>query len=311
VPNLTNHDPGDIKFLSICESNKVAQTGGKAPPSFALTTIANMIVSPSIALALKLVFVTSLTDPIAAVETPHLRHHHSHHSSSDNNDHNYDNNPSFDFYVYSMTYQPEFCRESSSKYTGCHHPQPTWESQLTIHGLWPQRLDGSWPSSCTAEPLHSSFYQSPDGNASRSILNDLEMKWPNVKADPNTSGHAQFWEHEWSKHGTCSGLVQFDYFNSALHLLLETPSVVKEGYRVGYVDKKELLDGYGGELKTALVCKSGYLSEVRACFEKMEDGMPGERMDCPEKVLEEGSCEEDRVGIASFVDGVDIAASVE
>lgn len=134
----------------------------------------------------------------------------------------------------------------------------------------------------------------------------MEEKWPNVKADKDSSGHTQFWEHEWSKHGTCSGLLQFDYFSSALGLLLETPSVVKEGYG-GDVDKAELLEGYGGENMAALVCKSGYLSEVRACFEKTENGLPGERMDCPEKVLSEGDCG-DRVGIASFGNSI---ASVE
>jgi hypothetical protein len=84
---------------------------------------------------------------------------------------------------------------------------------------------------------------------------------------------------------------------------------VKQGYG-SFVDKKELLEAYGGEDKTALVCKAGYLSEVRACFEKMENGLPGERMECPEKVLGEGdaSCGE-RIGIASFVD--EVVASVE
>ena len=126
----------------------------------------------------------------------------------------------------------------------------------------------------------------------------MEEKWPNIKAEKDSSSHTQFWEHEWSKHGTCSGLGQFDYFSSALGLLLDTPAVVKEGYGSSVL-KSELLDGYGGEERTALVCKSGYLSEVRACFEKREDGLPGERMDCPAKVLSEGSCG-DSIEIASF-----------
>ena len=193
-----------------------------------------------------------------------------------------------------MTYQPEFCRENSNHYSGCHHPSQFWEGQLTIHGLWPQRNDGTWPSECTAEPLQDSFYVK--GNDS--ILELLEEKWPNVKSDPNSRSHRSFWEHEWTKHGTCSGLIQFDYFQNALNLLLATPEVVAKGYG-DTVSKAELVEGYGGESMAALVCKSGYLSEVRACFGKNIDGTPGERMECPEKVLEEGSCGEE-IRIASF-----------
>ncbi|KAL3793766.1 hypothetical protein HJC23_013328 [Cyclotella cryptica] len=264
-----------------------------------------IILHPSIALAMK-VALLSITDVpasngISPENTLHLRHHHSQHSSKsyqheDMGRGGQSNSNNFDFYVYSMTYQPEFCRENNEKFVGCKRPDEYWEKQLTIHGLWPQRLDGTWPSTCTSEPLDTSkFYLSPDNT---SILPDMEQKWPNVKAAANSGDHSEFWAHEWSKHGTCSGLMQFDYFHSALGLLLDTPAVVREGYGTT-VDKKTLLQGYGGDNMAALVCKSGYLSEVRACFEKNEDGTPGERMECPEKVLSESSCS-DQVYIASF-----------
>ena len=43
----------------------------------------------------------------------------------------------FDFYVYSMTHQPDFCRENGERYEGCREYMESWEGQLTIHGLWP------------------------------------------------------------------------------------------------------------------------------------------------------------------------------
>lgn len=92
--------------------------------------------------------------------------------------------------------------------------------------------------------------------------------------------------------------MQFDYFHSALGLLLDTPAVVRDGYGTT-VEKKTLIQGYGGDNMAALVCKSGYLSEVRACFTKNKDGTPGERMECPEKILSAGSCA-DQIYIASF-----------
>ena len=47
--------------------------------------------------------------------------------------------PSFDFYVLAMTYQPDFCdHHASFKYPGCERPLDFWRKSLTIHGLWPQ-----------------------------------------------------------------------------------------------------------------------------------------------------------------------------
>lgn len=44
----------------------------------------------------------------------------------------------YDFYVYSMTFQPEFCREQRrGHFPGCRDFEESWEGQLTIHGLWP------------------------------------------------------------------------------------------------------------------------------------------------------------------------------
>lgn len=43
----------------------------------------------------------------------------------------------FDYYIFSMSYQPEFCRENNEKFDRCHKFDERWEGQLTIHGLWP------------------------------------------------------------------------------------------------------------------------------------------------------------------------------
>lgn len=212
------------------------------------------------------------------------------------------NSGSFDFYVYSMSYQPEFCRENSEKFTGCHSPQERWKGQLTIHGLWPNRNDGTWPSTCSKERFDLSLLQH--------LSEDLAQNWPNIKAlSAAAPGHTAFWEHEWTKHGTCSGLAQQDYFNTALDLLLPTPDIVKENYG-SLVKRDQLEEGVylGGDM-SVFVCKSGgYLSEVRLCYEKMADGAPGDRVSCPDSTLREDSCG-DEIRIAAFDDaGVTTAA---
>ena len=120
------------------------------------------------------------------------------------------------------------------------------------------------------------------------LKDGLDVYWPNVK-DPETSPeHAEFWQHEWSKHGTCSGLDQKTYFLSALRSFLPTPDIVQYG---STVDKSALLEAYGGAEKVVAVCSNGkFLSEVRSCLSVGEDGMPKEQIPCPIKTLEENSC---------------------
>lgn len=226
-----------------------------------------------------------------------LEYHHGHHKKSGRPQDNAEADSSFDFYAYSMSYQPEFCKENNEKFVGCQNPNESWEGQLTIHGLWPNRDDGTWPSTCSNEKLDISLLQD--------LSADLAQRWPNVKASSTSPGHEAFWAHEWSKHGTCSGLSQQDYFMTALDLLLKTPIIVKENY--GSVVKREDLEkGYLGSDMSVFVCKHGYLSEVRVCFEKMADGAPGERVTCPQSILKEDSCG-DEIKIASFDSSVTTA----
>lgn len=211
---------------------------------------------------------------------------------NDNDDH------SFDFFIYSLSYQPEFCRENHERFVGCKDFQENWEGQLTIHGLWPSREDGTWPAMCSNEKLDTSLLDSA------SFSDKLEKEWPNVKASASSPGHESFWGHEWSKHGTCSGLTQQNYFETALDLLLSTPTVVKEKYG-SVVNRKDLLQGDFED--AVLVCKYGYLSEVRVCFSKaMGDeevvGVGG-RMGCPETTLKEDTCG-NVIKIASFSDDI-------
>lgn len=73
---------------------------------------------------------------------------------------------------------------------------------MTLHGLWPQ-----WDTDCTREQFNPTYIAS--------IRDDLEQYWPTCQGK-NTNN--KFWSHEWSKHGTCSGMNQLEYFGTALKL---------------------------------------------------------------------------------------------
>ncbi|KAL7552729.1 hypothetical protein ACHAWF_015967 [Thalassiosira exigua] len=199
-------------------------------------------------------------------------------------------NDTYDNFVYSMSYQPEFCRENNERFSGCHNFMESWEGQLTIHGLWPNRNDGTWPSTCSNEHFDLSLLQD--------LADDMALKWPNIKSAPGSRGHTSFWEHEWSKHGTCSGLDQHAYFATALSLLISTPPIVKENYG-SVVRREEVEEGYQGSGMAVLVCKNGYLSEVRVCYDKAEEGRVGIRVPCSEATLRQDSCG-DEIKLASF-----------
>ena len=48
-----------------------------------------------------------------------------------------DHDPHFDFYVFSMSFQPEFCYEHKrDDFDGCRHPNDEWRGALTIHVSW-------------------------------------------------------------------------------------------------------------------------------------------------------------------------------
>jgi len=165
--------------------------------------------------------------------------------------------------------------------------------------------------------------------------NVLDEKWPNVKAsESDLDEYVTFWEHEWTKHGTCSGLSQHEYFNAALSHFVSTPPVVYDYYLINskqehqastdpaYSTNEEiegdiaflksfpkqlLLIGYGGPGNVVLTCSNKkYLSEIRMCFGKDEvTHLPLERITCPDSVMKEDSCGDDIVVSVFHEDAVE------
>jgi ribonuclease T2 len=89
----------------------------------------------------------------------------------------------FDYYLLTLSWSPEFCHgHPNAPECGGHHG-------FMVHGLWPQYSNGTWPAGCqTSQPAPTDT--SPVAN----------IMPPDII------------EHEWEKHGTCSGLSGNDYF---------------------------------------------------------------------------------------------------
>ncbi len=99
----------------------------------------------------------------------------------------------FDFDVLALSWSPDYCATS-----GGNDPQQCSLGKklgFVLHGLWPQ-YDKGYPSNCSTVKLSAA-----------------------VKAQfPGLYPSASLYDHEWEKHGTCSGLTPQGYLTLSKQL---------------------------------------------------------------------------------------------
>ena len=98
----------------------------------------------------------------------------------------------FDYYMFARSWAPTVPNASREAFV--------------IHGLWPNWDNGSWPSYCDNTTLNQT--------AIRSLQPDMITHWTDTTTF--SKANVAFWNHEWTKHGTCSGHTQLQYFAVAL-----------------------------------------------------------------------------------------------
>jgi ribonuclease T2 len=168
-----------------------------------------------------------------------------------------DKKADFDFYVLNLSWSPDYCATS-----GGDDPQQCSLGKklgFVLHGLWPQYNQG-WPESCAYLKLPA----------------DVKAQFPNLF--PSVS----LYDHEWDKHGTCSGLTPASYLSLAKKLKesVVVPAPYKspeQPVRVTTAQfKKELVAANPAfsESSLAVYCSGSgrFLSELYVCFSK--EGQP-------------------------------------
>jgi ribonuclease T2 len=114
--------------------------------------------------------------------------------------------------------------------------------------------------------------------------------WPDVQYTTDDPQYDSFWIHEWSKHGTCSGLTQLQYFNETIQLTqqIPTPSILTES--VGNnMSACVLRDNMGGANNVVLQCKNQILTGAYTCWNQTND-IPTIQIACPSSVVKEDTC---------------------
>ena len=152
----------------------------------------------------------------------------------------------FDYYVLALSWSPEFCHSHPTK------PEcASGKFRFVVHGLWPQYADG-YPENCSTAP----------GLADPSRMTDIM---------PDTGLVA----HEWTTHGTCSGLDADAYFKLVRQTFgsVKVPARLANPRRMFSVTPRELKEEFvaaNPRLKAedlAVSCGNNYLTAVSFCLD--------------------------------------------
>jgi ribonuclease I len=189
-------------------------------------------------------------------------------------------NADFDFYLLALTVHPAFCADGHAQKAECRTGRPR---VLAIHGLWPEKLEpGAYPHDCPARTL----------DLDPALAQQLEDFMPGMASGLH--------EHEWRKHGGCSGLDDDDYFRAALDLAraldaaLGAKLTTLTGRETSAAELREVADlfqpGIGATftlqcrtLANAPVAQRNrpYLIEIRQCVDNDGPaGAPGTLLNC-------------------------------
>jgi ribonuclease T2 len=125
----------------------------------------------------------------------------------------------FDSYVFSLEWTAAFC-EGKSGLPECSGMSGRFDaSNLALHGLWPDKNNDSSHSYgyCGVDPSTqgldkgSTWCRMPDIGLSAAVKSRLSADMPGVASCLQN--------HEWYKHGTCSGYTPDEYFTRASALV--------------------------------------------------------------------------------------------
>ena len=171
------------------------------------------------------------------------------------------NAPKFDFYVMSLSWSPQHCSTPNGERDKL-QCAPGRLYDFVLHGVWPQ-FERGWPENCNTQPVD------------RATVDSMLDIMPSP----------QLVRHEWSKHGTCSGLEAKEYFAEARHAyeLVKIPEQYQRPKLQVMARPDEMRKRFAAanpgftEDSFAVVCSGRFLQEVRACLTPDFDPRPCNR----------------------------------
>jgi ribonuclease T2 len=159
----------------------------------------------------------------------------------------------FDFYVLALSWSPAYCATEAGQRSPLQCGSGADHGFIT-HGLWPQFEEG-WPSFC----------QSPHGD---SMPDDIADNMLDVMPDRGLI------EHQWDKHGTCTGLDQQRYADLTRQASesISMPALFS-GATLARLDADAIEAAFAdanpglSQDAIAIICPGGRFAEVRLCLD--------------------------------------------
>ena len=156
----------------------------------------------------------------------------------------------FDYYLLALSWAPGYC----ASHPHDHSPECSAHASFVLHGLWPQSENGAPPMDCgeAGPPSTATVEHMLNFMPSRGLI-----------------------QHEWSKHGTCSGLSADDYFRNVEKGFSSVR--IPESYRLlsheAHVRVSDLEQAFAvenhtvsGAIRTS--CHNGELVGIEVCLDK-------------------------------------------
>jgi ribonuclease T2 len=171
--------------------------------------------------------------------------HHHHHNDSEGAG-------QFDYYLLSLSWAPNYCAGHPSDHSS--ECRIGGHQAFVLHGLWPQASSGPPPMSCSnGSPVAAATVDH--------MLNFMPSR--------------SLIQHEWQKHGTCTGLSAQDYFAQAEQAFahVQVPQAYRsldheQQFNVPDVEKS-FADANHAPLESFRVsCHAGELVSLEVCVDK-------------------------------------------
>lgn len=162
---------------------------------------------------------------------------------------------------------------------------PFNNTYFTVHGLWPEYNNSTWPQFCTKERFNFTAIQN--------ISQELSIFWTDFKNPKN------LWQHEFQKHATCAELdpllsSEYQYFSTGLSLRqkYDTYNLLKNNSIIPSNTIKYKTDTISNIFlpRVAVICdKNNILNEIRFCLDKNLI-----QFDCPNSEMK-AECQNDYI----------------
>lgn len=188
----------------------------------------------------------------------------------------------FDYYALVLSWSPSFCLSGNGAHEGDPQCGTSRPYAFVMHGLWPQ-FDVRWPEDCDV------------GGASTTVPPDLARSMLDIMPSDKLV------QHEYEKHGTCSGLDMGAYFLMARRLFTSIripPKYVNlpNELQVPLETLRGDLLAANPQLRPGMIAvdcdKHGRLVEVHVCYSKA-----GEPQECGRNEVQAKMCRQDTISM--------------